>query len=152
VQEEAESGKVYHPIRFTYRLVEELESGMDNVRIEQHESKLTLLRTYPTGITNKAFTSSYSHKKVSERLADGLTDTRTQTIAGYFVSNNTKNSIRLQTDDGSYVVRSLDSAWVWSAQVMKIWVPERFSEWPEWSLYAEDPEGKPVEKVSLESE
>jgi hypothetical protein len=120
--------------------LDELESGMENVRIEQHESKLTLLRTYPTGITNKAFTSSYSHKKVSERLAEGFTDTKTKTVTGYFVSNNTKNSIRLQTDDGSYVVRSLDSAWVWSSQVMKVWVPERFAEWPEWSLYAEEPE------------
>jgi hypothetical protein len=86
------------------------------------------LRTYPTGITNKAFTSSYSHKKVSERLSEGLTnDTKIEIVRGYFVSNNTKNSIRLQTDDGSYFVRSLDSAWIWSSQIMKIWVPEKFA-------------------------
>jgi hypothetical protein len=48
---------------------------------------------------------------------------KTVVVRGFFVSNNTKNSIRLQTDDGSYIVRSLDSAWVWSAQIMKIWVP-----------------------------
>lgn len=112
---------------------------MENVRIEQHESQLILLRTYPTGITNKAFTSSYSHKKVSERLSESITsDTKTELVRGYFLSNNTKNSIRLQTEDGSYIARSLDSVWVWSSQIMKIWVPERFAEWPEWSLYAEE--------------
>jgi hypothetical protein len=96
------------------------------------------VRTYPTGITNKAFVSTYSHKKVSERLNEtAWEDQKSTTVKGYFITNNTKSPIRLQTEDGSYLVRSLDSAWVWSSHVMKIWVPERFSEWPEWSLYSE---------------
>lgn len=41
---------------------------MEGVKIEQHLSELIEVRTYPTGITNKAFASTYSHKKVSERL------------------------------------------------------------------------------------
>ena len=73
------------------------------------------MRTYPTGISNKAFTSTYSHKKVSERLPDTVyNDRRSIVMKGFFVSNNTKNTIRLKTNDGSYIVRSIDSAWVWS--------------------------------------
>jgi hypothetical protein len=108
------------------------------VKIEQHSSEVVLVRTYPTGITNKAFTSTYSHKKVSERLDEKVwEDKRVMMIKGYFVSNNSKSTIRLQTNDGSIFVRTLEGAWVWADEILKIWVPERFTEWPEWSLYSE---------------
>lgn len=67
-------------------------------------------------MTNKSFAVSYGHKKISERLIEyNESDTKNVTVRGYFVSNNTKTTIRLQTNDGSYIVRSLDSTWVWSA-------------------------------------
>ena len=78
------------------------------MRIEQHASEVTLVRTYPTGITNKAFTSTYSHKKVSERLDEIVWESkRTMIIKGYFVANNSKSTIRVQTNDGSVFVRTL---------------------------------------------
>jgi hypothetical protein len=111
---------------------------MDHVKIEVHASEVIQVRTYPTGITNKAFTSTYSHKKVSERLDEKMwADKRSTIVKGYFVTNNTKSTIRLQTEDGSYFIRSLEGAWIWSQQIIKIWVPERFVDWPEWSLYNE---------------
>lgn len=68
-----------------------------------------------------------------------MEDKRVTIVKGYFVSNNnSKNNVRLQTDDGSYLIRSLDSIWVWSAQITKLWVTEKFCEWPEWSLYGEE--------------
>ena len=104
--------------------MEELESGMDQVRIEQHASEVILVRTYPTGISNKAFTSTYSHKKVSERLDEKVWEDKMIThVKGYFVSNNTKSTIRLQTNDGSVYIRSIEGAWVWSDQITRIWVP-----------------------------
>jgi hypothetical protein len=130
-------------------LTGELESGMANVKIEQHSSQLILVRTYPTGITNKAFSSSYSHKKIADRLNENVwEDQKTVVVKGYFVTNNTKSSIRLQTESGSYVVRNLDSSWVWASEIVKIWVPERFAEWPEWSLYSEEA----IESTGIESE
>jgi hypothetical protein len=97
---------------------------MDQVKIEQHESDLILIRTYPSGISNKIFTSSYSHKKVSERLDEkAWDDSKTVKVRGYFVTNNTKQTIRLQTEDGSYFVRNHENAWIWSAQITKVWVP-----------------------------
>jgi hypothetical protein len=96
-----------------------------------------LVRTYPTGITNKAFTSTYSHKKVSERLDEKVwDDKRAVIVKGYFISNNTKSTIRVQTEDGSYFIRSLEGGWIWSSCILKVWVPERYNEWPEWSLYS----------------
>jgi len=75
-------------------------------------------------VTNKAFASTYSHKKVSERLNENVwEDKRTVIVKGYFVTNNTKSTIRLQTDDGSYLIRNLDSAWVWSSEITRVWVP-----------------------------
>jgi hypothetical protein len=59
-------------VKFVYNLTEELESGMAHLRIEQHESQLILVRTYPTGISNKAFSSSYSHKKIADRLNENV--------------------------------------------------------------------------------
>jgi hypothetical protein len=118
--------------------LEEIESGMDNVRIEQHASEVILVRTMPTGITNKAFTSTYSHKKVSERLDEKAWDDKmTMKVKGYFISNNTKSTIRLQTNDGSIFIRSQEGGWVWADQIIRIWVPDRFNEWPEWSLYSD---------------
>lgn len=114
---------------------------MEHVSIEQHASEVTLARTYPTGITNKAFTSTYSHKKVSERLDEKVwEDKRTTTLYGYFVSNSTKSTIRLQTNEGSSYIRSLENGWVWADQILRVLVPERFYEWPEWSLYSQDPQ------------
>jgi hypothetical protein len=111
---------------------------MDNVRIEQHASEVILVRTMPTGITNKAFTSTYSHKKVSERLDEKTWDDKmTMNVKGYFISNNTKSTIRLQTNDGSIFIRSQEGGWVWADQIIRIWVPDRFNEWPEWSLYSD---------------
>jgi hypothetical protein len=72
---------------------------MDHVRIEQHSSEVILVRTYPTGITNKAFTSTYSHKKVSERLDEKVWEhKRIMTLSGYFITNNSKSTIRVQTN------------------------------------------------------
>ena len=88
---------------------------MDHVRIEQHCSEVILVRTYPTGITNKAFTSTYSHKRVSERLDEKMWDhRRVMMVKGFFVSNNSKQTIRLQTNDGSVFIRSLEGGWVWA--------------------------------------
>lgn len=115
---------------------------MDHVRIEHHASEVTLVRTYPTGITNRAFTSTYSHKKVSERLDEKVwEDKMTMTVKGYFVNNNTKSTIRIQTNEGSGLIRSLEGGWIWADEILKVWVPERFNEWPEWSLYSEGPLG-----------
>jgi hypothetical protein len=78
------------------------------------------------------------------------------TVKGYFVSNNTKSTIRLQTEDGSYYIRSLEGGWIWSSCILKVWVPERFNEWPEWSLYSEsgveaEKQGNNlVEEISIE--
>ena len=139
VKEDESAKKCYHPVKFVFKPVEELDSGMASVKIEQHESELTFVRTYPTGITNKAFASTYSHKKVSERLNESAwNDKYVEKIKGYFVSNSAKHSVRLQTDEGSYYVRSLDSTWVWAKEITRLWVPERFAEWPEWSLYPEE--------------
>ena len=110
VKEDESAKKCYHPVKFVFKPVEELDSGMASVKIEQHESELTFVRTYPTGITNKAFASTYSHKKVSERLNESAwNDKYVEKIKGYFVSNSAKHSVRLQTDEGSYCVRSLES-------------------------------------------
>ena len=35
-------------------------------------------------------------------------------VKGYFVSNNSKQTIRLQTSDGSVFIRSLEGGWIWS--------------------------------------
>lgn len=48
-------------------------------------------------------------------------------VQGYFVSNNTKSTIRIQTNDGTTFIRSLEGGWIWADQIIKIWVPERFS-------------------------
>lgn len=125
---------------------------MDHVRIQQHASEITFVRTYPTGITNKAFTSTYSHKKVSERLDEKVwEDKRTTTVKGYFVSNNTKSTIRIQTNEGSNFVRSLEGGWIWTDEILKVWVPERFNEWPEWSLYSEGPLGN-TQEIAIEEQ
>lgn len=88
---------------------------MDLVKIERHASEVILVRTYPTGITNKAFTSTYSHKKVSERLDEKVWEhKRIMTVKGYFVNNHSKSTIRIQTNDGSVFIRSLEGGWVWS--------------------------------------
>lgn len=98
-----------------------------------------MVRTYPTGITNKAFTSTYSHKKVSERLDEKVWENKkVMHVKGYFVTNNSKQTIRLQTNDGSVYIRSLEGGWVWADEILRIWVPERFNEWPEWSLYTSE--------------
>ena len=61
---------------------------------------------------------------MSDRLDEKVWETKTvMTVKGYFVSNNTKSTIRIQTNDGTLFIRSLEGGWIWSDEILKIWVP-----------------------------
>ena len=79
-------------------------------------------------------------------------DQKKITVKGYFVSNSAKHSVRLQTEEGSYYVRSLDSVWVWASEITRLWVPERFAEWPEWSLYSEEVKAEEAKEEEMVGE
>lgn len=76
---------------------------------------------------------------MSERIDEKVWETaKTVKISGFFVTNNTKSTIRVQTEEGSCIIRNLQSGWVWAKEIKRIFVPDKGYEWPEWNLYSED--------------
>ena len=42
-------------------------------------------------------------------------------LSGYFVFNPTKTLLRIQTENGTQLVKSNDYLWVWDQQIIKVW-------------------------------
>lgn len=56
-------------------------------------------------------------------------------IDGYFIKNNSKDNIRIQTDDGCCYCRNGDGLFVWAKEIKRVWEAERSIDWPKWRLY-----------------
>ena len=74
--------------------------------------------------------------KIMDRLyPEVMMNTKTETVTGFFIKNDTNSYIRIETDDGCTYCRNLESVWVWSKQIKRIWFSERFYDYPKWSLH-----------------
>ena len=44
--------------------------------------------------------------------------------------------MRIRTSDGTVMMRSNENLWVWTDEILDIWISEKSMSWPKWSLYS----------------
>lgn len=129
----------WHPIKFDYKLLREVdlgENGLSTVKVEEHESVVTYYLTRPTGLANRSFPSTGRTEKISERmLKEVIENEKKVTTKGFFVRNIGKESVRIQTTEGCSYCRYGDCQFVWAERIIKIFEVERGIDWPKKSLY-----------------
>lgn len=59
-------------------------------------------------------------------------------VHGFYVKNNGKESIRMQTDDGCIYCKAGECVFVWADEIVRVWEAERSIDWPKWRLYQDN--------------
>ena len=74
-------------------------------------------------------------RKLLDRVKEDVWITRNEhVLKGFYVSNYTRNYVRVNTASGSQLIKSNESGWVWSDTITKIWKCDKSFEWPDWEL------------------
>ena len=89
----------------------------------------------PTGKGNNSFISSGMKKNIDKIKENAWETQQIEHVCGFYVYNDSRNLLRVQTDDGTQLVKISDHTWVWAKEILKVWECQRTEDWPKWSLY-----------------
>lgn len=73
-----------------------------------------MLMLHPTGKGNASFSTGGMQKNIDKIFKHIWKTAKTYVVKGFFVFNDTRELLRLKTEDGSQLVKSGDSSWIWA--------------------------------------